>query len=395
MRKLWKENRKLIIYKRDNIYQYSKLKEKIIYKIDNIGQYSKLEEILLGLNMDCIHLIELNDKDLIGYMTRSEINIIDINSLTVISKFLLSKNDFIDNRTKPILMSDNIICFKQQQMLVIFNYKKMKIIKTINFNNNNYPFQLYKDKNQNYFYIVSLFYEKKIKKGNIYIETIKYDKNIEIIERSKNFFESVKCLEEYYDHYCIYNSIVENINNYNLILHGHYPPPYDSEWFLSLNCINGKIGKIKTVIDDNVLVVNEKYEYSIIKNEDKIISAYARRDEDEIHLSFLQVLNNNKKGIKNFRKFNNFYKRKNLNLKIIFVGGLPNYINNRRLFSLFRNEGRIRYCKVIFNRIGISKGYGFIEFINPRDAFRAIRKWNNTYLGKNIIRVEYSKRRVI
>ena len=240
--------------------------------------------------MDCIHLIELNDKDLIGYMTRSEINIIDINSLTVISKFLLSKNDFIDNRTKPVLMSDNIICFKQQQMLVIFNYKKMKIIKTINFNNNNYPFQIYKDKNQNYFYIVSLFYEKKIKTGNIYIETIKYDKNIEIIERSKNFFESVKCLEEYNDHYCIHNSIVENINNYNLILHGHYPPPYDSEWFLSLNCINGKIGKIKTIIDDNVLVVNEKYEYSIIKNEDKIISAYARRDEDEIHLSFLQVL---------------------------------------------------------------------------------------------------------
>ena len=91
-----------------------------------------------------------------------------------------------------------------------------------------------------------------------------------------------------------------------------------------------------------MLVINEKYEYSIIKNEDKIISAYARHDEDEIHLSFLQVLNNNKNGIKNFRKFNNLYKRKNLNLKIIFVGGLPNYINNRRLFSLFRNEGRIR-----------------------------------------------------
>ena len=45
--------------------------------------------------------------------------------------------------------------------------------------------------------------------------------------------------------------------------------------------------------------------------------------------------------------------------------------------------------------MGIPKGYGFIEFANPRDAWRATQKWNNTTLGGRIITVEYRKRRRI
>ncbi len=43
--------------------------------------------------------------------------------------------------------------------------------------------------------------------------------------------------------------------------------------------------------------------------------------------------------------------------------------------------------------MGISKGYGFIEFGNARDAWRVIQKWNNTTLGGKQITVEYRKRR--
>ena len=94
-----------------------------------------------------------------------------------------------------------------------------------------------------------------------------------------------------------------------------------------------------------------------------------------------------------FRRFNNFRSRRNLRLRIVFVGGLPNDVDNRRLYSLFRNEGRIIGCKMVFNRMGISKGYGFIEFQNPRSAWRAIQKWNNTNLGGRTITVQYRKRR--
>ena len=96
-----------------------------------------------------------------------------------------------------------------------------------------------------------------------------------------------------------------------------------------------------------------------------------------------------------FRRFNNFNNRRNLRLRIVYVGGLPKDVDNRRLYSLFRKEGRIIGCKIVFNRMGIPKGYGFIEFGNPRDAWRAIQKWNNTTLGGRIISVEYRKRRRI
>ena len=41
--------------------------------------------------------------------------------------------------------------------------------------------------------------------------------------------------------------------------------------------------------------------------------------------------------------------------------------------------------------MGNSRGYGFIEFANPRVAWRAIQKWNNTTLGGRQITVEYRK----
>ena len=106
-------------------------------------------------------------------------------------------------------------------------------------------------------------------------------------------------------------------------------------------------------------------------------------------------LRTNRRGPqRNFRRrFNNFSTRRNLRLRIVFVGGLPSDVDNRRLYSLFRKEGRIVGCKMVFNRMGISKGYGFIEFARPRDAWRVIQKWNNTTLGGQQITVEYRKRR--
>ena len=104
-------------------------------------------------------------------------------------------------------------------------------------------------------------------------------------------------------------------------------------------------------------------------------------------------LSNRRGPLRRFRRFNNFNSRRNLRLRILYIGGLPFDVDNRRLYSLFRKEGRIIGCRVAFNRMGNSRGYGFIEFANPRVAWRAIQKWNNTTLGGRQITVEYRRRR--
>ena len=93
-----------------------------------------------------------------------------------------------------------------------------------------------------------------------------------------------------------------------------------------------------------------------------------------------------------FRRFNNFNGNRNFQRRIIYIGGLPNYITNRGLFRLFRPEGRIIEYSVVRNRAGYSRGFGFIEFVRPRDAWRSIQKWNNTTLGPNRITVRYRRR---
>ena len=94
-----------------------------------------------------------------------------------------------------------------------------------------------------------------------------------------------------------------------------------------------------------------------------------------------------------FRRFNFFNRRRNLGLRIVFVGGLPLDVGRRRLYTLFRKEGRIISTNIVYNRNGRSKGYGFIVFVNPRDAWRAIQKWNKTTFAGRTITVEYRKRR--
>ena len=102
--------------------------------------------------------------------------------------------------------------------------------------------------------------------------------------------------------------------------------------------------------------------------------------------------NNQRNPNRNRRRINNFRFRPNLNNRIIYVANIPYQINSRTLRNLFIKEGRINRAYVVFGRNG-SKGYGFVEFNNPRDAWRSIQKWNNTILnGRNII-VKFRNRR--
>ncbi len=118
-----------------------------------------------------------------------------------------------------------------------------------------------------------------------------------------------------------------------------------------------------------------------------------RRNRNRLARALNNIGPNRRGPQRRLRRFNNFNRRRNLRFRIVFVGGLPTDVDNRRLYSLFRKEGRIVGCRIVFNRMGISKGYGFIEFNNPRDAWRTIQKWNNTTLGGRTLTVEYRRRR--
>ena len=49
----------------------------------------------------------------------------------------------------------------------------------------------------------------------------------------------------------------------------------------------------------------------------------------------------------------------------------------------------------MYDRLGNSRGFGNIEFKNPIDALRTIRRWNNTKFMGLTLRVEYQKNRNI
>ena len=73
----------------------------------------------------------------------------------------------------------------------------------------------------------------------------------------------------------------------------------------------------------------------------------------------------------------------------LFVAGLPNSINNDALHNIFAPFGRLRSCKVIFNRdTGQSKGFGFVEYeLDEKSACSdAIREKNGVEVdGRRLV----------
>lgn len=69
----------------------------------------------------------------------------------------------------------------------------------------------------------------------------------------------------------------------------------------------------------------------------------------------------------------------------LYVGNLPWTVGHRQLREYFAQFGPIQSARVIFDRsTGLSKGYGFIEFISASDAAEATNKQVHTLEGLNI-----------
>ncbi|KAL1501779.1 hypothetical protein ABEB36_007044 [Hypothenemus hampei] len=71
----------------------------------------------------------------------------------------------------------------------------------------------------------------------------------------------------------------------------------------------------------------------------------------------------------------------------IFVGGISASTTEGELMQLFSNYGTVKAAKIIQDRAGVSKGYGFITFENEDDARRPLRDPDNIILRERRLNI--------
>lgn len=74
----------------------------------------------------------------------------------------------------------------------------------------------------------------------------------------------------------------------------------------------------------------------------------------------------------------------------IFVGNLGADVNDTKLYEHFAKYASIAKARVICDAKQVSKGYGFVSFLQPLDCAKAIREMDQTWLGSRPIRVKRS-----
>ncbi|XP_017949292.1 ELAV-like protein 2 isoform X4 [Xenopus tropicalis] len=77
----------------------------------------------------------------------------------------------------------------------------------------------------------------------------------------------------------------------------------------------------------------------------------------------------------------------------LIVNYLPQNMTQEELKSLFGSIGEIESCKLVRDKIteGQSLGYGFVNYIDPKDAEKAINTLNGLRLQTKTIKVSYAR----
>ncbi|XP_018099271.1 ELAV-like protein 2 isoform X10 [Xenopus laevis] len=76
----------------------------------------------------------------------------------------------------------------------------------------------------------------------------------------------------------------------------------------------------------------------------------------------------------------------------LIVNYLPQNMTQEELKSLFGSIGEIESCKLVRDKItGQSLGYGFVNYIDPKDAEKAISTLNGLRLQTKTIKVSYAR----
>ncbi|XP_026158086.1 protein boule-like [Mastacembelus armatus] len=65
--------------------------------------------------------------------------------------------------------------------------------------------------------------------------------------------------------------------------------------------------------------------------------------------------------------------------KRIFVGGLDEKVSESELQQVFSLYGAVKDVKIVVDRLGLSKGYGFVTFETQEDVLKILRDGNGIY----------------
>lgn len=75
----------------------------------------------------------------------------------------------------------------------------------------------------------------------------------------------------------------------------------------------------------------------------------------------------------------------------LFVANLPWTLKSKDLKDIFSKYGEVSYAKVILDReTKKSKGFGFIEFVNPQEAAKAVEEMNEAEINGRVIKLDFA-----
>ena len=83
----------------------------------------------------------------------------------------------------------------------------------------------------------------------------------------------------------------------------------------------------------------------------------------------------------------------NVNSANIFIKGLSSNETNKSFYELFSKYGEIFSSKVVQDYLGHSKGYGFIQYKDPKSAEEVISKCNGMNYNDKTLTLELYKKR--
>ena len=264
---LIKDNKLLAATINSNLLFYEKTKN---------NKYKLSKKISFNDKQNFYRLLDLKDNNLICCFASDCLKIIDIETSSTISIFKFTPNyeynknrkndredftkitkDTFDPRSKPFLIKNTnyknyLICFKQLSSFSVINYKTMKIIKKINFENN-LLFQLYKPENKYQFFYVIL-----INKDKSNLELRKYSSNLSLVKKNEIPFEysvplnnedefeklSIDGINQY-----ILKCLVKDEKNFSFIYHGEFGQTGQCDMYFLYKYKNGKKNKISLIAD--------------------------------------------------------------------------------------------------------------------------------------------------
>lgn len=76
--------------------------------------------------------------------------------------------------------------------------------------------------------------------------------------------------------------------------------------------------------------------------------------------------------------------------KTLYVGNLPEDFTVEQLQETFGKIGTVKASKILLNKEGKSREYGFVEFEDETDLQKAVDQLNNTEIGGKAVKVEVS-----